>query len=163
MKLDREAAKRAVKERVAQLLGIDTIRAANGIFRMVNNNMSNGIRVVSVQRGHDPRDFVLVAFGGNGAIHAGVQAREIGIRKVIVPRLATAFSARGMLHSNIVIAKMRTYIARSDQVDLEAMNGLLASMREEVGRDFKVNGSTILLGSSTATPSTCTTRVKPMR
>jgi len=137
MKLDREAAKRAVKERVAQLLGIDTIRAANGIFRMVNNNMSNGIRVVSVQRGHDPRDFVLVAFGGNGAIHAGVQAREIGIRKVIVPRLATAFSARGMLHSNIVIAKMRTYIARSDQVDLEAMNGLLASMREEVGRDFK--------------------------
>ena len=137
MKLDREAAKRAVKERVAQLLGIDTIRAANGIFRMVNNNMSNGIRVVSVQRGHDPRDFVLVAFGGNGAIHAGVQAREIGIRKVIVPRLATAFSALGMLHSNIVIAKMRTYIARSDQVDLEAVNGLLASMREEVGRDFK--------------------------
>ena len=66
--------------------------------------MSNGIRVVSVQRGYDPRDFVLVAFGGNGALHAGMQARELGIRKVIIPRTATAFSARGLLDSDIVIS-----------------------------------------------------------
>ncbi len=136
MKLDRDAAERAVEEGVARVLGMDVIRAAQGIFRIVNNNMANGIRVVSVQRGYDPREFVLVAFGGNGAVHAGVQAREIGIRKVIVPRLATAFSALGMLSSNIAIAKMRTYIARSDQVDLEAVNGLLASMRAELEEDF---------------------------
>lgn len=136
MRLDRAAAEQAVQEKVARPLGLDTVRAAHGIFRIVNNNMSNGIRVVSVQRGYDPRDFVLVAFGGNGAIHAGVQARDLGIRKVIVPRLATAFSARGMLHSNIVITKMRTCILRSDQPDLQAMNALFEAMREEVGEDL---------------------------
>jgi N-methylhydantoinase A len=136
MKLDRDAAQRAVEENLARPLGLDTTRAAHGVFRIVNNNMSNGIRVVSVQRGFDPRDFVLVAFGGNGAIHAGVQARELGIRKVIVPRLATAFSARGMLHSNIVITKMRTCMMRSDEADLEAMNALFGSMCEEVEQDL---------------------------
>jgi N-methylhydantoinase A len=136
MKLDPGAARKAVEEKVARPLGLDVTRAACGIFRIVNNSMSNGIRVVSVQRGYDPRDFVLVAFGGNGAVHAGVQARELGIRKVIVPRMATAFSARGMLHSNIVITKMRTCIARSDQVALEAVNRLLEEMREEVETDL---------------------------
>ena len=136
MKLDPEATRRSIDEKVAAPLGLDTIRAASGIFRIVNNNMSNGIRVVSVQRGYDPRDFVLVAFGGNGAIHAGVQAREIGIRKVIVPRIATAFSARGLLNSNIVVSKMRTFIARSDDYDLDGINNLLASMREETAGDL---------------------------
>jgi N-methylhydantoinase A len=136
MRLDRAAAERALTDRLAQELGLDRVRAAHGVFRIVNNNMSNGIRVVSVQRGYDPRDFVLVAFGGNGAIHAGVQAQELGIRKVIVPRTATAFSAWGLLHSNIVITKMRTFIARSDQVDLDRLNELLVSMRGEVDEDL---------------------------
>jgi len=136
MKLDVEAAKAAVDEKVARPLGLDTVRAANGIFRIVNNNMANGIRVVSVQRGYDPRDFVLVAFGGNGALHAGMQARELGIRKVIVPRIATAFSARGLLNSDIVISKMCTYIGRSDDYDLAKINALFASMREETDRDI---------------------------
>ncbi len=136
MRLDRGAAEKAVEEKTARPLGLETIRAAHGIFRIVNNNMANGIRVVSVQRGYDPRDFVLVAFGGNGAIHAGAQARDLGIRKVVVPRPATAFSARGMLHSNIVITKMRTCILRSDRADLEAANVLFRSMRDEVDKDL---------------------------
>ncbi|MEW6441327.1 MAG: hydantoinase/oxoprolinase family protein [bacterium] len=136
MRLDRKAAERAVDGFVARPLGLERIQAATGIFRIVNNNMANGIRVVSVQRGYDPRDFVLVAFGGNGAIHAGMQARELGIGKVVVPRTATAFSALGMLRSDIVVTKMRTFIGRSDAVDLERANELLASMREEVERDI---------------------------
>ena len=139
MKLDRGAAERTVEEKVARPIGLDATRAAHGIFRIVNNNMSNGIRVVSVQRGYDPRDFVLVAFGGNGAIHAGVQARELGIRKVIVPRLATAFSARGMLHSNIVITKMRTCITRSDRADLEVVNALFGAMRADVEKTLPLS------------------------
>jgi N-methylhydantoinase A len=139
MKLDRDAAEKTVCEKVARPLGLDTVQAANGIFRIVNNNMANGIRVVSVQRGFDPREFVLVAFGGNGALHAGVQAQELGIRTVIVPRIATAFSARGLLSSNIVINKMRTYIARSDDYDLDTMNSLLASMRRETEKDLPLS------------------------
>ncbi len=104
--------------------------------------MSNGLRVVSVQRGYDPRDFVLVAFGGNGAIHAGVQAGELGIRKLIIPRIATAFSARGLLNSNIVVNKMRTCIGRSDDYDLDRINSLLASMREETQGDLPASSRT---------------------
>jgi len=140
MKLDPNAAEKTIDDNVGGPLGLDTVGAANGISRIVNNNMSNGIRVVSVQRGYDPRDFVLVAFGGNGAVHAGVQARELGIRKIIVPRTATAFSARGLLNSNIVINKMRTCIGRSDDYDLDMINSLLASMREEAGKDLPATG-----------------------
>jgi len=136
MKLDRQASETAIRERIAEPLGIGTIEAALGIFRIVNNNMASGIRFVSVQRGHDPRDFALVAFGGNGAVHAGLQAQELGIRKMIVPRIATAFSARGMLSSNIVITKMRTYIGSSANCDLEAVNALFGDMIDEVGGDF---------------------------
>jgi N-methylhydantoinase A len=142
MPLDRQASERAVQEKVAEPLGLSTVDAAMGIFRIVNNNMANGIRFVSVQRGHDPRDFTLVAFGGNGAVHAGVQARELGIRKVIVPRIATAFSARGMLSSNIVLSKSKTYIATSDSYDLQVINDHLASMRNEVESDFPASHRT---------------------
>ncbi len=141
MKLHKDAARNAVVKKIAGPLGLDAIKAAEGIFRIVNNNMSNGIRVVSVQRGYDPRDFVLVAFGGNGAIHAGVQARELGMRKVIVPRIATAFSARGLLNSNIVINKMRTYIGRSDDYDLTTINSLLRTMQKETEKDLPVSGA----------------------
>ncbi len=136
MRLDRQAAERAVERKVARALNLDPVQAAFGIFRIVNHNMANGIRVVSVQRGHDPRDFVLVAFGGNGAVHAGVQARDLGIRKVVVPRFATAFSALGMLFSDGVVSKMRTCAARTDLCDLERLNSLLAEMRAEVDSDL---------------------------
>lgn len=136
MKLDRRAAEQAVERKVARALSMDLHQAVFGIFRIVNHNMANGIRVVSVRRGHDPRDFVLVAFGGNGAVHAGIQARDLGIRKVVVPRFATAFSALGMLFSDGVVSKMRTYAVRADLCDLERLNSLLAEMRAEVDADL---------------------------
>lgn len=136
MKLDREASEKAIQEKIAKPLGISTVEAAMGISRIVNNNMANGIRFVSVQRGHDPRDFTLVAFGGNGAVHAGCQASDLGIRKVIVPRIATAFSARGMISSNIVITKSMSYMADSNSYDLEAINEHFISMIKEVDADF---------------------------
>ncbi|MGD0948207.1 MAG: hydantoinase/oxoprolinase family protein [Candidatus Binatia bacterium] len=140
--LDRQASEQAIREKVAKPLGLSTVEAAMGIFRIVNNNMANGIRFVSVQRGHDPRDFTLVAFGGNGAVHAGLQARELGIRKVIVPRIATAFSARGMLSSNIVLSKSRTYIVTSDAYDIDVINDHFASMRSEVDADLPASHRT---------------------
>ncbi len=136
MKLNINAAEVAVRENIAQPLGLDTFRAAEGICRIVNNNMINGIRAVSVQRGLDPRDYVLVAYGGNGAVHAGILAQELDIKKVIVPRIATAFSARGMLNADIVINKVRTYIGSSNDYDLSTINNLLSSMLEEVEKEW---------------------------
>ena len=87
--------------------GITRVAAAEGILRVANANMERAIRLVSVERGHDPRDFALVAFGGCGGLHACEIARELGIRTVLVPEYAGALSALGMLLAD----RVRDYAA----------------------------------------------------
>ncbi len=106
MPVDAARAKAAVGE-IAKMLKLDTVRTAAGILRVANANMERAIRVVSVERGHDPRDFVLVAFGGCGGLHACEIARELGIGTVLVPQDAGALSALGML----MAAAVRDYSA----------------------------------------------------
>ena len=101
MTIDAERAAAAV-DRIAERLKIDRAAAAAGILRVANANMERAIRVVSVERGHDPRDFALVAFGGCGGLHACEIAEELGIRTVIVPEYAGALSALGMLMADAV-------------------------------------------------------------
>jgi N-methylhydantoinase A len=96
MRIDAAAAERAVA-RVGAGLGLDTVSAAAAILRVANSNMERAIRAVSVERGEDPREFPLVAFGGCGGLHACEIAEELGVVTVIVPRLAGALSALGML------------------------------------------------------------------
>ena len=96
MHVDVAAAERAVA-RVAAQLGLTTVKAAAAIVRVANSNMERAIRAVSLERGEDPRDFPLVAFGGCGGLHACEIAQELGIETVIVPREAGALSALGML------------------------------------------------------------------
>jgi N-methylhydantoinase A/oxoprolinase/acetone carboxylase beta subunit len=96
MRIDRARAEAAV-DRIAARLKLDRESAAAGILRVANANMERAIRVVSVERGHDPRDFALTAFGGCGGLHACEIARELGIQTVIVPEHAGALSALGML------------------------------------------------------------------
>src|SRR5438309_11359249 len=86
---------------IAQNPGVDTAEAAEGVVRIANNNMVNALKLVSLNRGYDPRDFTLVAFGGGGGMHAVALAAELGIRKVIIPRAADVFSAWGMLMSDL--------------------------------------------------------------
>jgi N-methylhydantoinase A len=87
----------AAVDRIARVLKRNRVTVAQGIVRIANANMERAIRVVSVERGRDPRDFPLVAFGGCGGLHACEMAEELGIRTVIVPRFAGALSALGML------------------------------------------------------------------
>jgi N-methylhydantoinase A len=86
---------------VAAQLGIDADEAARGIVRIANNNMINALKLVSLNRGYDPRDFTLVAFGGGGGMHAVALAAELGMRRVVIPRAADVFSAWGMLMSDL--------------------------------------------------------------
>jgi N-methylhydantoinase A len=86
---------------VAERLGIDRDEAARGIIRIANDNMVNALKLVSLNRGHDPRDFTLVAFGGGGAMHAAALARELGVGKVVIPTGAAVFSAWGMMMSDL--------------------------------------------------------------
>jgi N-methylhydantoinase A len=96
MQIDGARATAAV-DRIARVLDRNRVSVAQGIVRVANANMERAIRVVSIERGRDPRDFPLVAFGGCGGLHACEMAEELGIRTVIVPHFAGALSARGML------------------------------------------------------------------
>lgn len=106
MHLDTARAAAAV-DSIAHRLGISRVAAAQGIVRVANANMERAIRLISVERGHDPRDFALVAFGGCGGLHACEIARELGIRTVLVPEYAGALSALGML----LASRVRDYAA----------------------------------------------------
>jgi N-methylhydantoinase A len=106
MRIDVERAGAAV-DRVAQRLGLGRTAAAEGVLRVANANMERAIRVVSVERGYDPRDFALAAFGGCGGLHACEIAASLGMSTVLVPRYAEALSALGML----LAARVRDYAA----------------------------------------------------
>ena len=97
---DMDAVQRAI-EAVGTRLGVDADEAARGIVRIANNNMVNALKLVSVNRGFDPRDFTLIAFGGGGAMHAVALAQELGVAKVVVPADASVFSAWGMMMSDL--------------------------------------------------------------
>lgn len=96
MKIDPERARDAVAK-IGSAMGLDAVEAAAAIVRVANSNMERAIRAVSVERGEDPREFPLVAFGGSGGLHACDLAEELGVSTVIVPKLAGALSALGML------------------------------------------------------------------
>jgi N-methylhydantoinase A/oxoprolinase/acetone carboxylase beta subunit len=113
MPLDSARATAAVGK-IARQLKLDAVRAAAGILRVANANMERAIRVVSVERGYDPRDFVLVAFGGCGGLHACEIARELGILTVLVPQDAGALSALGMLMADAVRDYSAGAVGRAD-------------------------------------------------
>ena len=101
MKLDRDAASAALDAEVAKPLSLSTTQAATGVLRVANANMERGIRGVSVQRGHDPRDFALVPFGGAGPLHAADVAESLGIPTVLVPPAPGILCAMGILMSDL--------------------------------------------------------------
>jgi N-methylhydantoinase A len=105
---DMAAVDRAL-DAVAERLGGTRLDAARGIVRIANNNMVNALKLVSVNRGYDPRDFTLVAFGGGGGMHAVALAVELGMTKVVVPRAADVFSAWGMLMTDL---RRDSYVTR---------------------------------------------------
>src|SRR5262249_30277107 len=121
---DMAAVDRAL-DAVAARLGIDRIEAARGIVRIADANMVNALKLVSLNRGYDPRDFTLVAFGGGGGMHAVSLAQELGIKKVVVPRGASVFAAWGMMMSDL---RRDYFVTRL----IEQGEGLTAAVRSLV-------------------------------
>jgi N-methylhydantoinase A len=129
--LDLEKARKAVKK-VADPLGISVERAAYGMYTIVNNNMVNGIRRVSVERGYDPRDFVLVGAGGATAAHITALAREMGIDTIILPKLASGLCAFGQIISDVKYNYMATSPARLDSDEAcTRINGLFKEIEKQ--------------------------------
>jgi len=114
---------------------------AAGIIRVVNATMEKAIRVVSIERGYDPRDFALVAFGGAGGLHACELAEALGIPRVIVPALPGALSALGILVSNVVKDYSRTVLWRVlDKLPLKRLDEEFTSLRRKAEQDFRSEG-----------------------
>jgi N-methylhydantoinase A len=139
-KLTTAGVREAIRERIGAPLGLDEVEAAHGIFRIVNANMANAIRRVSSGSGFDPRDFTMVVYGGNGPIHAGMQADDLGIRKLLVPKTSPAFSALGLLIADYLVDTQRSYIAPASQADAERVNGLMAELEDQAARELEVAG-----------------------
>jgi N-methylhydantoinase A len=114
VKIDGKASHAAIETRIAQPLGIGVGKAAYGIYNIVNVNMINGIRRVSIERGYDPRDFVLIAAGGATSLHIAGLAREIGVKTVLVPKLASGLCAFGQLLSDVKYNYMAACPTRID-------------------------------------------------
>jgi N-methylhydantoinase A len=113
MELDAAAAHEAIREKIAVPLGLDVEKAAIGILEIVNENMGGALREVTVERGHDPRDYVLVAFGGAGPLHASSLCRLLNIGKFIAPANSGVLSALGMLTTDLQNDFSRTSILRA--------------------------------------------------
>jgi N-methylhydantoinase A len=122
--LDLEASRHALLTRCGQPLGLDPLQAASGVVDIANAHMTAAIRLISVQRGYDPRDFVLVAFGGAGPLHANALARELGIPTVLIPPSPGIASALGMLMTDLThefVATRRQLLAGLDPAALVAL------------------------------------------
>jgi N-methylhydantoinase A len=134
LRVHRELAEKAVNTHIAEKSGLPLLDAAYGVHLIANSNMVRAIKSVSVERGRDPADFSLMVFGGAGAIHAAGVARELGMRKVIVPPAPGVFSAFGLLRADVEQHAARTVLTSTAQADLAHINAVIEEMRADLVR-----------------------------
>jgi len=139
MSLNKSAALTAIHGKIAKPLGMDEIEAASGIYRIANSHMSDLIRKATVEKGHDPRNFVLFAFGGAGPVHASRYAAELGIKEVIIPITASVHGATGLISSDVIYE-----YGKSDHLlvpaDLARLNANFSTLVGKAVADLRVAG-----------------------
>ena len=128
--IDHDAAVAAVRQRLAEPLAVDTRMAAAAVIDVVNHAMAEVLKIVSIQRGHDPRDFALAAFGGAGPLHAAALARELGIAEVICPPIPGAFSALGLVGTDLKRDYVRTLYTTAAAADPKALEAAFVALEK---------------------------------
>jgi N-methylhydantoinase A len=135
MALDREAAEEAIRSRVAEPLGLDLHEAAEAIIAVANANMADAVRIISLQRGYDPREFALVVFGGAGPLHGAALARELGVPAVLVPPRPGTWSALGCLMVDIRHDLSEMFLRPAGDADPKALEEAFGRLEAE-GREL---------------------------
>ncbi|HEX4521524.1 MAG TPA: hydantoinase/oxoprolinase family protein [Gaiellaceae bacterium] len=138
--LDVDGARRAIEERCAKPLGLDVVEAANGIVEIANAAMVNALHLISVQRGYDPRDFLLVGFGGAGPVHANALARDAEMPAVLIPASPGIFSATGLLTTDLKRDAATTIIRRLAELDPAAIEAAYASLEAAGAAELEQEG-----------------------
>jgi N-methylhydantoinase A len=128
--LDAKSAEKAIQDYVAKPLGLDTLPAAEAILTVANSKMAGAIRVVSIERGHDPRQFAYMPFGGGGALHVCAMMREVGVTTGIVPRYPGVTSALGCVMADMRHDAVQTINKSLADLDLKHLSSLLAGLAE---------------------------------
>jgi N-methylhydantoinase A len=135
MSIDYDAASAALEEKIGRPLKLSVVEAAAAIVRIVNNAMAEALRIVSIERGHDPRDLDMVAFGGAGGLHAAALAEELGIPGIVIPPIPGGFSALGLIGTDIRRDYVRTLYAPLDKLAPGRLADVWGEM-EEQGREM---------------------------
>jgi len=149
--LNKALSERVIQEKIARPLNISLEEAAYTIHEIINQKMVDAIHKITVQKGHDPRDFAFVAIGGACPVHSQKLAAELSIRKVIIPRTSSVFSAEGMLMADIRYDFVRTYITVLDELNLGDFNETINNLKTEgvkLLKGLKVKESLIALEGS---------------
>lgn len=131
MPLYLDRAKQAMEEKIAKPLGLDATKAADGILRIAVTQMSHAVKAVTTERGLDAGSFTMVVYGGAGPLHASAIAREIGIRKVLIPHAPGYFSAYGMLFSDLRYDYVRSVFRRLDSLSFDEIEAYYKEMEDE--------------------------------
>ncbi len=134
MEVDLDAARRSIQDKLAEPLRLTIDQAAEGIIRVVNATMTAAIGKLTVERGHDPREYALCAFGGAGPLHGAELAAELGLRETIVPIAPGVNSAIGLLMSNLREDRIRTHVQRLDQASAEEIDTIFRELQEDARR-----------------------------
>jgi N-methylhydantoinase A len=140
MTLDREAAERAITQHIAKPLGLGQVEAADAIIRVANANMADAVRLISIRRGYDPREFCLVAFGGAGPLHGAALAEELAIPTVLVPPSPGITSALGCLLVDIRHDLSAMFLAHVDTVDRDALEAEFGKLEAEAHERLAAEG-----------------------
>ena len=138
--VDLEKVKAVMNEKIAKPFNLKVEDAALGIIRLANSNMLNALKLISVRKGYDPREFSMVAFGGGGPLHASYLAAELGIKKVIVPVASAVFSAWGMLMTDLRSDFIQTYIKRLKDTDAADINEMWAAIEKQNSEQYLKEG-----------------------
>jgi len=140
LSIDIGRAETAIKEKIAKPLNITIEQAASAIIKVVNNAMGEALRIVSVERGHDAREFSLICFGGAGPLHAVALAEELGMKEVIVPPIPGAFSALGLIGSDISRDYGRTFFSIVDQTNAQDVENVFLKLEQDARRMLSKTG-----------------------
>ena len=140
IKLNVEKTKQLINEQLASKLDLSLLEAAAGMYRIINTNMAQGVRQVSIEKGHDPREFLFIVAGGAGPIHAGEICRELEIPMFMVPNVASIFCAAGMLLGDLKHDYINSYLTPLSQIERKNFLELYGQMKEKGIETLKKEG-----------------------
>ena len=135
IKVSMDRARQSMQE-IADHFGMSIKEAAMGVIRLADANMINALKLVSVRRGYDPREFTLVAFGGGGSMHAAALGRELRVKRILVPTAPAVFSAWGMLMADLRNDYIRTMVTGTDRITPAELSGIFAEMEREAAEEL---------------------------